>query len=44
MKHSDIIVPKGAENDIAIQFITENLINRLRHRGVIATPNNIENI
>jgi hypothetical protein len=35
MKHADIIVPKGAENDIAIQFISENLKNRLRERGVI---------
>lgn len=33
MKHSDIIVPRGAENNIAIQFITENLKNRLRDKG-----------
>lgn len=35
MKYADIIVPRGAENDIAIQFVTENLINRLRERGVL---------
>ena len=37
MRFSDIIVPKGAENDIAIQFITENLRNRLKARGVLLT-------
>ena len=35
MRHSDIIVPKGAENKIAIEFITENLKNRLRDRGIL---------
>ena len=34
MKYADIIVPKGAENDIAIHFITDNLRNRLKTRGV----------
>jgi hypothetical protein len=34
MKYADIIVPKGAENDIAIQFITDNLKNKLKTRGV----------
>ena len=29
MKFSDLIVPQGASNKIAIQFITENLKNRL---------------
>jgi len=37
MKYADIIIPRGAENDIAIQFVTENLINRLKDRGVIVT-------
>eukprot|EP00347_Sterkiella_histriomuscorum_P022337 403330835 len=36
MKYADIIIPRGAENDIAIQFVTENLINKLKDRGVIA--------
>jgi hypothetical protein len=30
MKYSDIIIPRGAENQIAISFITENLKNRLQ--------------
>lgn len=30
MKYSDIIIPRGAENEIAISFITENLKNRLK--------------
>ena len=39
MKYSDLIVPHGAENDIAIQFISENLKNKLLSRGVlIQTP------
>jgi uridine kinase len=29
MKYSDLIVPRGKENAIAIEFITENLKNRL---------------
>ena len=29
MKYSDIIVPRGKENTIAIDFIAENLKNRL---------------
>lgn len=33
MKYSDIIVPKGGENQIAIAFITENLQNKLRDRA-----------
>jgi uridine kinase len=32
MKHSDIIVPRGRENQIAIDFIAENLKNRLKDR------------
>lgn len=35
MKYSDLIVPHGAENDIAIQFISENLKNKLLSRGII---------
>ena len=35
MKYSDIIVPRGKENTIAIQFISENLINRLKERGAL---------
>jgi len=30
MKYSDIIMPRGAENEIAISFITDNLKNRLK--------------
>jgi len=33
MKYADIIVPKGAENAIAIQFISDNLRNKLKERG-----------
>jgi uridine kinase len=29
MKYSDIIVPRGRENSIAIDFITENLKTKL---------------
>lgn len=35
MRYSDLIVPHGAENDIAIQFISENLKNKLMSRGII---------
>ena len=35
MRYSDLIVPHGAENDIAIQFISENLKNKLLSRGII---------
>ena len=35
MKYSDIIVPRGADNTIAIEFITENLKNRLNNRGLL---------
>ena len=34
-RYSDLIVPHGAENEIAIQFISENLKNRLKQRGVV---------
>lgn len=37
MKYSDIIVPKGGENQIAINFITENLRNKLNERQCITT-------
>ncbi len=30
MKYSDLIVPRGVENAIAIDFIAENLRNRLK--------------
>ena len=30
MKYSDLIVPRGKENEIAIEFIAENLKNRLK--------------
>ncbi len=42
MKYSDLIVPHGAANDIAIQFITENMKNRLISRGVLLAPNERE--
>jgi uridine kinase len=32
MKHSDIIIPRGKENTIAIDFVAENLKNRLKLR------------
>ena len=35
MKYSDIIIPKGGENEIGINFITSNLKNKLKERGVI---------
>jgi hypothetical protein len=34
MKHSDIIIPRGKENTIAIDFVAENLKNRLKVRQV----------
>ena len=34
MKFSDLIVPHGAQNKIAIQFITDNLKNQLIQRGL----------
>ena len=41
MRYSDLIVPHGAQNDIAIQFISENLKNKLLSRGIIVrTPKN----
>ncbi|TNV73435.1 hypothetical protein FGO68_gene17772 [Halteria grandinella] len=39
MKYSDIIVPKGGENQIAIAFITENLQNKLRDRAGVRKQN-----
>jgi hypothetical protein len=33
MKYSDIIIPRGVENDIAISFVTENLKNQLKVRA-----------
>lgn len=39
MRNSDLIVPHGAENDIAIQFISENLKNKLLSRGIIIRDN-----
>ena len=39
MRYSDLIVPHGAENDIAIQFISENLKNKLLSRGIIIRDN-----
>ena len=33
MKYSDLIVPQGASNKIAISFISENLKNSLRQRA-----------
>ena len=30
MKYSDLIVPRGKDNAIAIDFIAENLKNRLK--------------
>ena len=39
MRNSDLIVPHGVQNDIAIQFIVENLKNKLLSRGVLVrTP------
>jgi hypothetical protein len=35
MRYSDLIVPHGVKNDIAIQFISENLKNKLLSRGII---------
>ncbi len=35
MRFSDLIVPHGVTNDIAIQFISENLKNKLISRGII---------
>ena len=35
MRHSDLIVPHGVQNDIALQFISENLKNKLLARGII---------
>ena len=32
MKHSDIIIPRGKENTVAIDFVSENLKNRLKLR------------
>jgi hypothetical protein len=39
MRHSDLIVPHGVQNDTAIQFISENLKNKLLSRGILVrTP------
>jgi len=35
MKYADIIVPKGAKNEIAIKFIVQNLKNQLQEHGVV---------
>ena len=43
MRYSDLIVPHGAENDIAIQFISENLKNKLLSRGIIIKDNSRDN-
>jgi len=38
MKYSDLIIPHGVANDIAIQFISENLKNKMISRGVLVNP------
>lgn len=38
MRYSDLIVPHGVQNDIAIQFISENLKNKLLARGILVHP------
>ena len=35
MRYSDLIVPHGVQNDIALQFISENLKNKLLSRGIL---------
>ena len=35
MRYSDLIVPHGVQNDVALQFITENLKNKLLSRGIL---------
>lgn len=35
MKHADIIIPKGVENGMAIDFICQNLRMKLKKLGVI---------
>ena len=35
MKFSDLIVPHGAHNEIAISFVSENLKNKLVQRGIM---------
>ena len=35
MKHADIIIPRGASNNIALQFVTENLQNKLYQMGCL---------
>ena len=43
MRHSDLIVPHGVQNDTAIQFISENLKNKLLSRGIlIRTPKEVQ--
>ena len=41
MRNSDLIVPHGVQNDIAIQFIVENLKNKLLSRGVHTSIKNM---
>lgn len=36
MKHADIIIPHGAQNHVAIDFVVKNLKLRLRQRGLLA--------
>ena len=40
MKYSDLIVPHGVKNEIAIEFITENLKNKLLKRGILMNNKN----
>jgi hypothetical protein len=41
MKYADIIIPRGASNTTAINFVVDNLKLRLREMGVIRkTPRN----
>ena len=39
MSFSDIIVPRGSANKIAINFIIENLNQRLKLMGIIKEEN-----
>ena len=39
MKFSDLIVPHGAQNKIAISFISDNLSNKLVERGLMNKAN-----
>lgn len=44
MRYSDLIVPHGVQNKIAIEFMTDNLKNKLLNRGIIVPKEHVSEV